>query len=101
MKAHCHKFSVDYPRSSDKSINALIHPAIKNKNWISLDKNCPLFIDLEGDPKYFDTNGMAPVFINEASYAEKGIAMSFTEIEFIKIEQNWITDLKGLFPPLS
>ena len=40
--------------------------------------------------------GLIPVFINEAAYLEKGIAMSLTVRESWQFEKQWSEDLKKI-----
>ncbi|MBK16779.1 MAG: aspartoacylase [Prochlorococcus sp. SP3034] len=85
-----HQYSIDYPRDKDYKINALIHPQRINKDWCLLNVGEPLFKDISGENIIYKGSGpVYPVFIGEAAYREKRIAMSFTEKEIIKCSENW------------
>ncbi len=89
-----HQKSIDYPRDPNFRINALIHPERINKDWQILKKGDPLFLDMYGKSILYDENELVyPVFIGEAAYREKRIAMSFTKKERIKCSESWIEDI--------
>ena len=82
--AHIHQGSIDYPREKNGNINCLIHPERMNQDWKPIKKGDPLFIDIEGKIKtYTGDKTIWPVFIGEAAYKEKNIAMSYTKKEVI------------------
>ncbi len=82
--AHCHLGSVDFPRDSNGNQTAYIHPSIQGRDWFPLRKGDPLFITSENiEITYNGQNTVFPVFINEAAYAEKNIAMSLTKKEIL------------------
>tara|TARA_Y100001933_G_C18993721_1_gene561612 strand:- start:446 stop:1345 length:900 start_codon:yes stop_codon:yes gene_type:complete len=86
-----HQKSIDYPRDDNLNISALIHPSRTNQDWKSIEAGQPLFLDTNG--KTIDYEGkekLFPVFIGEAAYREKRIAMSFTKRETIKCSKKWI-----------
>ncbi len=79
-------YPVAYPKDSAGKQNALIHPRILGRDYLELKPKEPIFIDenfkdieAERDQVYF------PVFINEAAYYEKDIAMVLTG----KIEKSY------------
>ena len=89
-----HRNSIDYPRDGNLKINALIHPERINQDWHEIQKGDPLFLDLDGQTiPYNESERTYPVFIGEAAYREKGIAMSFTQKETIKCSEKWIEEL--------
>jgi len=78
--------SIDYPRSDDGDITAMIHPALQGKDYSKLKNGEPIFLDFNGNEiLYQDEEDVYPLFINEVSYYEKGIAMVLTEKMEIKI----------------
>ncbi len=85
-----HQKSIDYPRDEDKKINAIIHPMRVNMDWKIIQKGDPLFLDIEGKTiTYNESHKVYPVFIGEAAYQEKNIAMSFTKKETMNIPKSW------------
>ena len=93
INVYVHQKSIDYPRYSNSSIKALIHPSRVNQDWISIKEGSPLFLSDTGETIiYTDKQNVFPVFIGEASYKEKNIAMSYTKRETLKCSQNWISN---------
>ena len=89
-----HQKSIDYPRDNNSRINALIHPERINKDWQILKKGDPLFLDMNDKSIVYDGSELVyPVFIGEAAYREKRIAMSFTKKETIKCSEDWIEEI--------
>jgi len=87
---HRHIKSIDFPRDQEENINAYVHPLRQSKDWYPLKKNDDLFCKLNGENiKFQENEPYVPVFINEASYMEKNIAMSFTKRELWDFEDNW------------
>ena len=63
-------------------------------DWQPLKKNDVLFYKINGEIINFEENEQyIPVFINEAAYMEKNIAMSFTKREIWNFEDDWIKSL--------
>lgn len=72
--------TVDYPRDDQGDIQAMIHPQLQNQDYEALYPGRPMFLTLDGDTiEYSGTPVVYPIFINEAAYYEKGIAMCLTE----------------------
>ncbi len=95
---HRHIRSIDFPRSKDGKIEALIHPHRQGKDWIPINNGEPLFLSLDGSVVTFDEDkSLVPVFINEAAYSEKKIAMSLTQREVLYFSDSWKESLKNLF----
>ena len=89
-----HQNSIDYPRNENLEINALIHPSRINQDWRVLNYGDPLFLNFQDEIiTYTGEEDVYPVFIGEAAYREKNIAMSFTKKEIIKCNQKWIDEL--------
>jgi len=102
LVVHRHRRSLDLPRHDDGSPAALIHPRLQHRDWQPLQAGDPLFQagdgstiaylppdDLEGQPEW-------PVFINEAAYGEKGIALSLTSRERWPVQRDWGEALQAL-----
>ncbi|HEY9630111.1 MAG TPA: aspartoacylase [Coleofasciculaceae cyanobacterium] len=71
--------TVDYPRSDRGEIAAMIHPQLQFRDYQPLHPGDPMFLTFEGRTiAYGGTSTVYPVFINEAAYYEKGIAMCLT-----------------------
>jgi succinylglutamate desuccinylase len=78
--------SIDYPRNPQGQPTAMIHPQLQHGNYAPLNPGDPMFIDFSG--KVIPYQGEAtnyPVFINEAAYYEKGIAMILTQKQQIEL----------------
>lgn len=72
--------TVDYPRNDQGDIQAMIHPQLQFKDYEALYPGNPIFLTFDGETiKYSGAPVVYPVFINEAAYYEKGIAMYLTE----------------------
>ena len=94
---HRHIKSIDFPRDEDGNINAFVHPLRQSKDWYPLKKDDELFYKLNGEIiKYEENESYIPVFINEAAYMEKNIAMSLTKREIWHFEDNWKRSLLEL-----
>ncbi|MBW4641535.1 MAG: aspartoacylase [Goleter apudmare HA4340-LM2] len=77
---------VDYPRNQNGEIQAMIHPQLQFRDYEPLHPGEPIFLTLNNQAiAYTGTSTVYPVFINEAAYYEKGIAMCLTEKEEITI----------------
>jgi aspartoacylase len=71
--------AIDYPRDATGEIRAMIHSQLQGKDYQPLHPGDPLFVTFTGDAIAYEGESTAyPVFINEAAYYEKGIAMLFT-----------------------
>ena len=74
-----HVGTIDYPRNESGEIQAMIHPQIQFKDYEPLHPGDPIFLTFEEEAiAYEGTSTVYPVFINEAAYYEKGIAMCIT-----------------------
>jgi succinylglutamate desuccinylase len=72
--------AIDYPRNGQNELTAIIHPDRQNQDYQPMAPQDPLFLDLQGNTIYYQGDQTVfPVFINEAAYYEKGIAMVLTE----------------------
>lgn len=94
MSLYVHQNSIDYPRNKNSEINALIHPLRINNDWIRIEEGDPLFLNISNETiTYKGKEKIYPLFIGEAAYREKNIAMSFTKKEILKCDQEWIKAL--------
>jgi len=88
-----HQKSIDYLRDDNHDINALIHPLRINNDWKMIEEGDPLFLNIDNETViYKEKEKTYPLFIGEAAYREKNIAMSFTKKEILKCDQEWIRD---------
>ncbi len=70
---------IDYPRKGEE-IRAMIHPNLQFNDYQPINSGDPLFITFDGETiNYQGDFTVYPVFINEAAYYEKGIAMCLTK----------------------
>ncbi len=70
--------NVDYPRDEKGEIKAMIAPEIQD--YQPLKNGDRLFVEFSGEQiNYQGDSVVYPVFIGEAAYIEKGIAMSLTQ----------------------
>jgi aspartoacylase len=77
---------VDYPRNKDGEIQAMIHPKLQFRDYQPLHPGDPIFLTFEDkDILYEGESIVYPIFINEAAYYEKGIAMYLSQKELIYI----------------
>ena len=87
---HRHIKSIDFPRDSKGFINGYVHPLRQSKDWYPLKINDELFLMPEGKTiKFEEKDTFIPVFINEAAYMEKNIAMSLTKREVWEFKSEW------------
>ncbi len=92
-----HQKSIDYPRNENFEINALIHPSRINNDWTSIQESDPLFLNIHNETlAYKGKEKIYPLFIGEAAYREKNIAMSFTKKEILKFNPEWINAFLSL-----
>ena len=88
---------MDFPRDGKGNIDGFVHPLRQSKDWRKLKKNDELFFKLNGETIRFEEDeSYIPVFINEAAYMEKNIAMSFTKRELLDIKKVWKQSLIDL-----
>ena len=72
--------AIDYPRNEKGEIEAAIHPQLQFRDYEPLNPGDPMFLTFDGESVlYQGKSTVYPIFINEAAYYEKGIAMCFTQ----------------------
>jgi aspartoacylase len=102
LVVHRHLGSLDLPRHADGSPAAVLHPERLGRDWQPLRQGDPLFLDGEGatlayvPPTGLEDRVVWPVFINEAAYGEKGIALSLTQREVWDGETAWAEALEAM-----
>ncbi len=94
---HRHIKSIDYPKDKDGNLDGYVHSLRQSKDWQELKKGDELFYKLSGETiRFEEQESYIPVFINEAAYVEKNIAMSFTKRELWNFKQSWRQSLIDL-----
>ena len=102
LVVHRHLRSLDLPRDQAGEAAALVHPQLQDRDWIPLRSGDPLFITAQGETLGFEgPDGAIPVFINEAAYAEKAIALSLTSREEWPLSSVWTEALAQLLMGIS
>lgn len=108
LLVHRHLGSLDLPRGEDGTPLACIHPLLQHRDWHPLAPEDPLFLERSGGVLRLGdvlpdeaTGSLVPVFINEAAYGEKGIALSLTRRERWPVQQAWGVALERLAAPLA
>ncbi len=77
--------TLDYPRSAHGDLTAMIHPSRQFQDYAPLHPGDPIFQTFDGEAiAYTGPTTVYPIFINEAAYYEKGIAMTLTEQQVIE-----------------
>jgi succinylglutamate desuccinylase len=81
-----HLSIVDYPKKPDGTIFGMIHPELQDKDYQALNPGDPIFITFDDKTIFYEgASTVWPIFINEAAYYEKGIAMCLTQRQQINI----------------
>ncbi|MEH2105620.1 aspartoacylase [Nostoc sp.] len=81
-----HLSVVDYPKKPDGTIFGMIHPELQDKDYQALNPGDPIFITFDNKTIIYEgASTVWPIFINEAAYYEKGIAMCLTQRQEINI----------------
>jgi aspartoacylase len=103
---HRHLGSLDLPRSADGTPQACLHPERQHRDWRPIAAGDPLFLEPGGAVIPYRPSAeladlaargqLVPLFINEAAYGEKGIALSLTERQLLHCEAGWAEALVGL-----
>ncbi|MEI6112096.1 MAG: aspartoacylase [Cyanobium sp. ELA712] len=102
LVVHRHRQSLDLPRHGNGSPAAVIHPLRQHRDWQPMRAGDPLFLATDGGtiayspPAGLENQLVWPVFINEAAYGEKGIALSLTSRERWPVQPSWSEALQAL-----
>ena len=102
LVVHRHRGSLDRPRPTDGGPAAALVPERLGRDWQPLRPGDPLFLTASGEtipyepPAALAGETVWPVFINEAAYGEKGIALSLTSRERWSVEPAWGEALSAL-----
>ena len=103
LQVHRHQGSLDLPRQSNGTPLAALHPQRQHRDWQPLQPGDQLFWQLDGAAQRYQPEALAlspearwPVFINEAAYGEKGIALSLCCRERWSCDPSWAEALGRL-----
>ena len=73
--------TVDFPRNEQGEITAMIHPQLQFQDYQPLHPGNPIFVTFDGVEIFYQGDEIVyPIFINEAAYYEKAIAMYLTRV---------------------
>lgn len=96
LQVHLHQGSLDLPRQDDGTPLAALHPQRQHRDWQPLRPGDPLFWQPDGATQPYEPAALGqsaeacwPVFINEAAYGEKGIALSLCRRERWRCDPSW------------
>ena len=79
--------NVDYPRDSTGELRGMVHPQLQSKDYEPLHPGQPMLLSFTGEEIFYTGKTVAyPVFINEAAYYEKQIALILTEKQQVEVE---------------
>jgi aspartoacylase len=97
LSVHLHSGSLDLPRDSTDAALASVHPQRQGRDWQPLRQGEPLFWQADGTVERVPAElaGLSPVFINEAAYGEKHIALGLTRRERWACEPSWAEALQA------
>ncbi|BBD62408.1 aspartoacylase [Nostoc sp. HK-01] len=77
---------IDYPRNEYGEIQGMIYPQLQFRDYEPLNPGEPIFLTFDGTAiAYQGQSTVYPIFINEAAYYEKGIAMCLTQKKTLEI----------------
>jgi succinylglutamate desuccinylase len=86
VTCYCYRQALDYPRDEQGQLQAMIHPDCQFRDYEALHPGDPLFLSFDGDTiPYQGETVTYPVFVNEAAYYEKHIALYLTEQQIIPL----------------
>jgi len=94
LVVHRHLRSLDLPRTPSGEAWAVVHGRLQDRDWQPLQPGDPLFQGSDGstigwEPRPGEPATVWPVFVNEAAYEEKGIALSLTERQVWTVGGAW------------
>jgi aspartoacylase len=78
----CYRYveAIDYPRNQQGELQGMIHPHRQFKDYEPLNPGDPMFLTFDGEAiAYKGKSTVYPIFVSEAAYYEKGIALCLTE----------------------
>ncbi len=106
LVVHRHCGSIDLPRADNGDPIAMLHPSLQGRDWQPLEASAPIVSLAEGGVRRLGDllptaaegplTRQWPVFINEAAYGEKGIALSLTQRQRLACDPAWARALADL-----
>ncbi len=102
LVVHRHRASLDLPRDGGSWPLACLHPQRQGRDWQPMEPGDPLFRTAAGKiiayepPVGLEDQRVWPLFINEAAYGEKRIALSLTSRERWAVDPSWAEALAAL-----
>jgi aspartoacylase len=102
LVVHRHRASLDLPRDGGGWPLACMHPQRQGRDWQPMGPGDLLFRTAAGaaisyePPAGLEGQQVWPVFINEAAYGEKRIALSLTSRERWTVDPSWAGALEAL-----
>jgi aspartoacylase len=102
LVVHRHLASLDLPRDGGGWPLACLHPQRQGRDWQPMEPGDPLFRTAAGEsiayepPAALEGQRVWPLFINEAAYGEKRIALSLTSRERWAVDPSWSEALGAL-----
>jgi aspartoacylase len=105
LQVHVHRGSLDLPRCAAGRPTAAVHPLRQGRDWQPIAAGDHLFwLPSDGSQGFapqehpgLDEEALWPVFINEAAYGEKGIALSLCRRELWPVQSSWAEALQAQF----
>jgi len=86
LKVYEFMSTVDYPRNELGDLQGMIHPQLEYKDYQPLNFGDAIFLTFDNQEIFYQGESTVyPVFINEAAYYEKGIAMHLTHKKLVDI----------------
>jgi len=87
LSAYQYVGSIDYPRDEQNNLLAMIHPRLQFNDFAALIPGDSIFLSFDGQTIFYQGDAVVyPVFINEAAYYEKGVAMVLTQQKVYDLE---------------
>jgi aspartoacylase len=80
---------IDYLRTQEGELQGMIHPQLQYKDYALLKNGDLMFLTFDGQAiAYEGQSTVYPVFINEAAYYEKSIAMCLTQKQLLELSMD-------------
>ena len=94
LVVHRHFANLDWPRNQAGRQTGCLHQDRLGTDWCKLRPGEPLFLSESGATlPYEGAEPIWPIFINEAAYQEKGIALVATRKESLQTAPHWLQAL--------
>lgn len=87
---------IDYPQNSLGELQAMIHPQLQFKDYEPLQNGAPMFLSFTGESVPYEGKTVYPIFINEAAYYEKKVALTLTEKQQVDLKLDNFSQMQYL-----